>query len=95
MTVRDTSLEAFQKIKASGKYATQAAAVTGCVDIVGPATRRGLSERTGFELGAICGAVNKLIKDGVLVDWDLVQCPTTRQRVHLVRLAPGQGELFS
>ena len=95
MTVRDTSLEAFQKLKASGKYATQGAAVTGCVELVGPATRRGLAERTGFELATICGAVNKLIKDGVLVDWELVQDPKTRQRVHLVQLAPGQRELFS
>lgn len=93
MSVRDTSLEAYQKIKASGQYATQKAALAACVDLVGPATRRQLSERTGFELGAVCGAVNKLISENTLIDWKLVECQTTGNRVHLVELAPGQREL--
>lgn len=93
MTVRDTSLEAYRKIKASGKYATQAAAVIACVDLVEPGTRRQLATWTGFELSAVCGAVNKAIKDGLLVDWKLVECQTTGNRVHLVELAPGQREL--
>lgn len=93
MSVRDTSLEAYQKIKASGHYATQKDASLGCVDLVGPATRRQLSERTGLELGAICGVVNKLIAEGKLVDWKLVECQKTGNRVHLVEMAPGQREL--
>lgn len=93
MSVRETSLEAFHKLKASGQYATQKAAIAACVDVVGPATRRQLSERTGFELGAVCGAVNKLIEQHALVDWKLVECQKTGNRVHLVEMAPGQREL--
>lgn len=93
MSVRDTSLEAYHKLKASGAYATQKAAVAACVEVVGPATRRQLSERTGFEISAVCGVVNKLIEQNALIDWKLVECQKTGNRVHLVELAPGQREL--
>lgn len=93
MTVRDTTLEAYRKIKASGRYATQKAAVFACVDLVEPGTRRQIASWTGFEISAVCGAVNKLIAEGKLIDWKLVECQTTGNRVHLVEIAPGQREL--
>lgn len=86
MSVRDTSLEAFRELMKSGTYATQKEAVRACVEILGPATRRQLAKRTGYEISAICGAVNNLVENGLLMDWRRVDCDTTGKSVHLVEL---------
>ena len=86
MTVRDTSIESFQELISSGTYSTQKAAVRACVEILGPAPRRELARRTGFEISAICGAVNGLIQEGLLMDWRRVDCDVTGKSVHLVEL---------
>ena len=54
MSVRETSLEAFHKLKASGQYATQKAAIAACVDVVGPAESDGQGPQCGGGDGDEC-----------------------------------------
>ena len=98
MTVRDTSLEAFQENLRRGIYQSQKAALAACVELLGPAPRRELALRSGFEISAVCGAVNSLIKTNVLRDPKVVTCRKTGRPVHLVERvppAPVQVELFT
>ena len=97
MTVRDTSVQAFRENLARGIYGTQKVAVSALVKITGPGYRRQLADRSGFEMGAICGAVNALIKDNILRDPQVVISAETKRPVHLVELvapAPVQETLF-
>lgn len=57
-------------------------------------TRRRIAWLCEFELGATAGRVNKLIKDGLLVDKGTVKCSTTGKTVGLVGLPEKQGELI-
>lgn len=111
MTVRDTSIEAFRRQIASGDFDTQKEAVLACVVVLGDAPRREISTRTGFEISAVCGAVNALLAACRLMDWRRVQCPVTGRSVHLVQVydrhdleplpdppparEPSQAELFA
>ncbi len=98
MTVRDTSLEAFQINQSLGIYETQQTAVAACVVMVGSATRRELATRTRLEIGSVTGAVNALIKRNILRDPKVVTCPKTGRSVHLVErvpCAPTQEDLFA
>jgi hypothetical protein len=60
----------------------------------GGVTRREIAWLTNFELGATAGRVNKLVKDGLLVDKGTVKCSTTGRMVGLVGLPEKQGELI-
>lgn len=93
MTVRDTSILSWQELKASGKFATQKEAIFQAVAMIGPMTRRRIAQVTGFEISAVCGAVNALVeKELRLVDGKTVKCETTGRTVHLVEL-PNQMRL--
>lgn len=86
MTVRDTSIEAFKRQIRSGDFDTQKDAVLACVHVLGDAPRRELASRTGFEISAICGAVNALVAECKLMDWRRVDCAVTKRSVHLVQI---------
>lgn len=86
MSVRDTSILAWQANRASGLFKTQKEGVYQAVSMIGGMTRRRISQVTGYEIGAICGAVHKLIEEHRLVDGKIVECETTHRPVHLVEL---------
>jgi hypothetical protein len=92
VSVRDTSILSWQEHKANGRFKTQKAGIWKAVAMIGGMTRRRIAEVTGYELGAVCGAVNGLIEERHLVDDKIIECPTTKRAVHLVEL-PGQREL--
>lgn len=86
MTVRDSSIEAFKRQVRTGDFATQAEGCLACVVVLGSAPRREIARRTGYEISAVCGAVNKLLADCKLMDWRRVDCAVTGRSVHLVEL---------
>jgi len=94
MTVRDTSVQAFRENLARGIYASQKAALSALVEMTGPGSRRELAARSGFEISAVCGAVNSLIKTNALQDPRVVTCKKTGRPVHLVERVPFQAALF-
>lgn len=87
MPVRDTSLKAFREHVASGNYKNQQEAVLDCIRRFGKATRRQLSARTRIEYGSVCSAVNKLVKQGALVETEKAQ-NVTKKDAWLLDLAP-------
>lgn len=86
---RDTSREAFKRQQQSGAFRTQSAAIYAYIQAVTSDTRNGIAKHTGIRLSAVCGAVNKLIKDRKLQDPRTVMDHDTKQRVHLVELYKG------
>ena len=65
--VRDTSIEAYQSIKACGKEGTQKRAIYEWVAGRNRAVSRSeISARMGIPINAVAGRVNSLVKEGAL-----------------------------
>ena len=103
MSVALTSKESYSKHVSSGNKLRQRQAIMNEVyadnnepmyRYEGSLTRRELSQLTGLDRGDIAGRVNKLIKDGLLVDKGTVKCSKTGKTVGLVGLPEKQGELY-
>ena len=100
--VRDTSLAAFRRQVSSGAMGKQEEVVWQCLDRFGPGTRDDLAERTGIRLASICGAVNKMVTEGRLMDWRTIPNPRTDNETncHVVEiynpndLEPGTSRLL-
>lgn len=97
MTVRETSFQAYRKILADGTNESQIAIVYRALKENGPMSRRQISKITGFEINAVCGRVNALIKRGICIDDETMIDPVTNKEVAVVRaydLVLTQRELF-
>jgi len=101
MTVSSTSKQAYAEHVNSGQKLKQREAIMECIrnqrtepTLIdkGGFTRRNIAEVLGFELGATAGRVNKLVKDGLLVEAGTTKCSVTNKTVGLVRL-PGDVQL--
>lgn len=88
MTVRFTSLEAYQELLASGEAANQAEQIYAVLLASRkPRSRRELSLETGIEIGAVPRAVLDLIATGLAVETEAMPCPITENQVFGVMAA--------
>jgi len=97
MTVATTSRRAYEELKASGKDQTQRARILCAVTLFPTGiTRRELAGVTNLELGAVCGRVNELVTDCLLVEDGEVVCDITKKHVKVIKpvMGPRQGELL-
>jgi hypothetical protein len=95
VTVRDSSIEAFRHLLASGTYATQQDVVRGCVRALQPCTRRMVASETGIETASVASAVNALVKDGTLEESVAKRrCKVTGRWVYYLRIMARQEELW-
>lgn len=86
VTVARTSRLAYMELQANGKESTQKGKVLKEVLRHSDGlTRRQLAELTGLELGAVCGRVNALVRDGLLDDSEVVKCEVTGQEVARIK----------
>ena len=77
---RQTSLEAFQKIKDEGLLGKQASEIYGVLFESGPLTTRQVHERvseTIRDIGQVSTGISKLVQKGVLRDCGTTKCATT------------------
>lgn len=86
MRVKDTSIQAFWSEKLGFRLGKQAALVLDNLNIYGPGTRTDLATRCDLKINVICGRVNELEKAGCIEVCDIVQDPTTRKKVELLRV---------
>ena len=94
MTARDTSIEAYQDLILAGKRPKQWMTIFHAVRLNGQVTRDQLAYLTNLRLASVCGRVKELIDEGLLVDDEIVLSSTTGAKVHAVKIAANQRELF-
>lgn len=69
MSVAQTSVSTYHDHVQGGKELTQCDQIVQWLSTQNKAcTRREIHEGTGLEYGAVCGRVNKLVKDGLLTE---------------------------
>ncbi len=99
MSVKDTSIIAYQDITDSGAALTQKQRVYQAIKASGPLTRQELAKLTGLAINAICGRVNELLKEGVVLEHDSRRCRVTGRLAHPVSVTSGStgavNNLFS
>lgn len=86
--VRGTSLEAYRKLKASGKISRQQASVLHAMGAQ-QLTRQELAAKSGLAINAVCGRVHELLELGVLEELDKRTCTVTGERVHELKASAG------
>ena len=92
MNVRETSLDAYDQLRGTGKLQQAERTVLDAVDRhfgEREFTRKELQAASGIAINAICGRVNSLVKKGELVETD-----RRRDGGYLLHRAPVQGALF-
>lgn len=84
--VARTSKLAYEELVASGKDKTQNCRILQQLLIHHKTglTRRQLARATGIELGAVCGRVNALVKDGLAAERGEQENPRTKLKAKLV-----------
>ena len=90
-----TSIESYHQHVNSGAKVKQREAILAYMAGKGPATRRQIANRLDFELGATAGRINKLVKDGLLIEMGTMKCSTTNKTVGLVGIPVGQLNLLN
>lgn len=89
-----TSKDAYQRHRDSGKALTQAQRVLAFIRENPRCSRADIAAGTGIRLASVCGRVNELLEakdvreQGVKTDMD------TGMRVNTLEAMPDQGELF-
>ena len=90
MSIRDTSITAYNELKLETKSGTQKAIVLNYIKENGSKTRRQLAKALMIETSTISARVNSLINEfRLLKDDKTVVCPISKKRVHLVELMNG------
>ncbi len=82
MTVRTTSLEAYEAIKQSGITGQQSIKILKWLADNGTASRSQVSVGTGIAINAVCGRVNELIKLNMIQEGDKIKCPVSGRMVY-------------
>lgn len=90
--VRDTSVEAYSRLRSSGKLSAQQARVLSVWDKDRRATftRQEIAELTSLGINAVCGRVNELMKEPLYVLVELAEkkrCLVTHNHVNALALA--------
>lgn len=96
IAIRDTSLIAYDRLRASAKLSRQQLAVTAFLAGIlrRDCTRAELAEMLEMRLSSVCGRVNELRELGVIEELPRRRCRVTGESAHPVRLAPVRRELF-
>jgi len=88
MTVRFTSIQAYQELVDKGVDITQAEkALAAILKHARPVSRRQVAMTAGIETSALPSPVGKLIRAGVLAEFEPIKCPITGRQVVPVGLA--------
>lgn len=89
--VRDTSIEAYHHFPGKPR---QISKVYEYVCKNPRCTRRAIARGTGFDVSAVAGRVNELIKVGLVHEGAPVKCPITGKLVMSLSAAPAQLSIF-
>ena len=94
--VRDTSLEAYHKLKQDGKRIPQWMCVIHTLRRGSGLTRGEIAQLSGMRLSSVCGRVNELIQENILIDGARRKCQITEESAHIVKFPEKieQRELF-
>lgn len=84
MTVRDTSLDAYDRIREAGVTGAQRERIAAYLFDRDPMTRQEIARQTGLAINAVCGRVNELIKSAHLVELEKRPCRTSGHSAHPV-----------
>jgi hypothetical protein len=76
---------AYDEVQGSGKDVTQAGEILLHIIPGKDYSRQELKRLTGFEINAICGRVNELLKSGVLEEGEIRSCEVTGRSIRPVR----------
>jgi predicted transcriptional regulator len=95
MTVRNISIEAYEKHHASGRALTQWQKLYVYLSTCShPKTRAEISATTGIRLSSVCGRVKEMMQAGLLEEFPRRRCAITDEPAHPVGLAEVQLQLF-
>jgi DNA-binding MarR family transcriptional regulator len=94
--IRSASLDAYHGHIIGSRELDQAGRVEAEITRQGRCTRRMVAESLGMETSTVSARVNKLLKDGRIVETGyLKQCPITGKQVNWLMVTPAQAELFA
>ena len=91
MSARGISIEAYHKILASGKAASQWARIYHALlrrkeQGQHGVTRSEISSGLNMRLSSVCGRVNELINAGLIKEGDRRQCAVTKEPAHPIEV---------
>jgi hypothetical protein len=86
MNIANTSIEAYNEHKATGKVGAQANTILEKMRPNVNYSRKELSKIIGIELSSICGRVNELLALGLLVEDAQRKCLITGRKINPVRI---------
>lgn len=90
--VRDTSIEAYRKLAATGKLSGQQKIVFDYLKAsIGGRTRQEIARDTGLKINAVCGRVNELMNDfspPLVYEPRKKTCSVTKEKVNAIEVAP-------
>lgn len=87
--VRDTSIEAYDEMKGSGKLTNMQRKVLDAMATGRDYSRAELAKSTGMQLSSICGRVFELKEKGRIAEAPIRPCKITGKTVHPVFRVPG------
>ncbi len=94
--IRDTSIQAYRKLKANGTINAQEFNIIDYLLKTGnkALTRREIEAGTGIRGSSVCGRVNSLIKKKVLSETLQRKCKISGETANPVYVSGNQGEIF-
>ena len=80
--IRETSLVAYNQLKIEGKELTQKQRILKLINEENkPMSRKEISAVPGYEINAISGRVNTLLKEGKIKEVDRRRCKITKKTI--------------
>jgi len=93
-SVRISSLQAYDSVKASGVAVSQRNRVVAWIRAHPRCSRSDISEGTGVRLASVCGRVNELLKVGAIFERELdKEDAVSHKRVNTLEAMPVQHAL--
>ena len=87
--MRQTSRDAYNRAKVSGKLTAQQEAVMAWLrGRIGDATRQEISRGSGIAINAVCGRVKELLDAGEIVETGRRRCRVTGETANPVTVVP-------
>ena len=90
--MKSTSSESYQEVQSSGREASQIESIFKIISDRGMLSRREIAQLSGFELSAVCGRVNRLIKQRRIREYGTKQCGVTKKTVGVLSVWPTDSE---
>lgn len=86
MSVSDTSVDAYNEHKESGKLGKQAMSIMAGLEPNKDYSRREISKLLKMELSSVCGRVNELLAAGLMLELETRKCLVTGKTIHPVKV---------